>query len=147
MIHLGSRYITHPSLCSSFLCPIFQKMLKSKLARKWLLDPSLFLAFMWPHTIKGHFWISGHSMYSRKYISIIMKRALDLNIFFIFYFLCLKSELKVLEVKPAVNLLNYSLLETSFSYLAVQNQNKLSMQRQHWATHTVPQNFLQKSPY
>lgn len=60
-----------------------------------------------------------------------MKRALDLNIFFIFYFLCLKSELKVLEVKPAVNLLNYSLLETSFSYLAVQNQNKLSMQRQH----------------
>ena len=133
MIHLESKHL-HLLLLSGppFDVPYFKKMLKNKLARKrFLVDLSLFLAFMLPHTTDGHFWISGWSIYSRKYISVTMKRVSDLNIFFISYFLCLKSEFKVLEVKPAVNLPDYSLLETSLSYLVFQNQSKLLMQRHH----------------
>lgn len=46
-------FISHLSLCS-FLCSIFQKMLKSKLSRKcFLVDSSLFLVFILSYTVEG----------------------------------------------------------------------------------------------
>lgn len=58
----------------------------SPLRKCSLVDPSLFLAFILPHTVEGHFWLTDHNVYSRKYIFVIRKRDSDLNFLLIFIF-------------------------------------------------------------